>query len=176
MDVIERLEEAIETIPDFPKKGVLFRDILPVLNDPMLCDAVLQEMSSRWEDKDIDAVAGIESRGFLFGVGLAGLLGVPFIQLRKLGKLTGVTHSHEYQLEYGTATLEIQKNALKEGQKILIHDDLLATGGTAAAAAELLLKADVKLAGFSFMVELEYFKASKKLKEYGVPVDVLLTL
>ncbi len=175
MNIEAKFREAIRTIPDFPKKGILFRDITPVLAHPELCMAILNELKNRWKTEKIDVVAGIESRGFLFGMGLAGQLGVPFVPLRKVGKLPGDTFQTEYQLEYGSAILEMQKDAIKAGQRVLVHDDLLATAGTANAAADLVRQAGAELAGFSFLIELEYFNGSELLAGHGAPVDRLTT-
>jgi adenine phosphoribosyltransferase len=115
----------------------------------------------------------MESRGFLFGMSLAGKLGVPFIPLRKVGKLPGDTYKSEYQLEYGSAILEMQKDAIHKGQRVLIHDDLLATAGTANAAAHLIEQAGAEVVGFSFLIELDYFNGSTTLSKHGVKVDSL---
>ena len=169
----DKFREAIRVIPDFPKKGILFRDITPVLAKPVLCAEILNELGNRWSDIEVDVIAGIESRGFLFGMSLAGKLGVPFIPLRKVGKLPGDTYKSEYQLEYGAAVLEMQKDAIHKGQRVLIHDDLPATAGTANAAADLVEQAGAKVVGFSFLIELEYFKGSQLLAKHGVRVDSL---
>ena len=169
----EKFRETVRVIPDFPKKGILFRDITPVLADPQLCSDILNELVSHWSNVKIDAIAGIESRGFLFGMSLAGKLGVPFIPLRKVGKLPGDTYQSEYQLEYGSAILEMQKDAINSGQQILIHDDLLATAGTAKAAAHLVEQARAEVVGFSFLIELEYFNGRELLTNMGVKVDCL---
>ena len=174
MDIIEKFSGAIRTIPDFPAKGVLFRDITPVLADPELCHGILDELGMRWDGTQIDAVAGIESRGFLFGMSLAGKLGVPFVPLRKKGKLPGDTFETEYQLEYGSAVLEMQKDSLSTGQNVLIHDDLLATGGTAMAGADLVSQSGANVVGFSFLIELMFFKG-KELLEEKAKVDALIS-
>jgi len=173
MNIEEKFRAIVRTIPDFPKKGILFRDIAPVLAHPELCMAILNELKNRWKTEKIDVVAGIESRGFLFGMGLAGQLGVPFVPLRKVGKLPGDTFQTEYQLEYGSAILEMQKDAIKAGQRVLIHDDLLATAGTANAAADLIKQAGAEVAGFSFLIELEYFNGSDLLAGHEARIDRL---
>ncbi len=174
MDFLKEFSETIRTIPDFPEKGILFRDITPVLAKPQLCSRLIEELEAHWEGTKIDAIAGIESRGFLFGMGLAGKLGVPFIPLRKVGKLPGDTFKTEYQLEYGSAVLEMQKDAVKSGKNILIHDDLLATGGTALAAADLISQADCQVVGFSFLIELSFFKSKTELEKVA-PVEMLIS-
>ncbi len=173
-NVLEEFEQSIRAIPDFPKDGILFRDITPVLGNPKLCADLIDELADRWNGTRIDCIAGVESRGFLFGMSLAGKLGVPFVPLRKVGKLPGDTFKTEYELEYGSAVLEMQKDALKAGQKVLIHDDLLATGGTALAAADLVRQGAAEVVGFSFLIELDFFKGSEDLKKIA-PVDFLIS-
>ena len=165
MDVLQKFKDTIRSIPDFPKEGILFRDITPVLGNPELCKGIINLLADQWLDKDVDAIAGIESRGFLFGMGLAAQMNVPFVPLRKKGKLPGETFETEYQLEYGTACLELQKDAIPSRSKVLIHDDLLATGGTALAAADLIKQSGCDIAGFSFLIELAFFQALPKLEE-----------
>lgn len=169
----DKFRETIRMIPDFPKKGILFRDITPVLANAELCSEILTELSDRWKGVTIDVIAGIESRGFLFGMSLAGKLGIPFVPLRKVGKLPGDTYKSEYQLEYGSAVLEMQKDAIHKGQRVLIHDDLLATAGTANAAAHLIEQAGGEVVGFSFLIELAYFDGARLLSKHGVTVDSL---
>lgn len=171
----EKFRDTVRVIPDFPKQGILFRDITPVLAKPELCSDILTELAGHWTNIKIDAIAGIESRGFLFGMSLAGKLGVPFIPLRKVGKLPGDTYKSEYQLEYGSAVLEMQKDAIHTGQHILIHDDLLATAGTANAAAHLIEQAGAEVMGFSFLIELEYFNGREILSKHGVSIETLTT-
>ena len=160
------LREKIAEIPDFPKKGILFRDISPLLRDPSALSLVIDEFSKRIHHKDIDVFAGIESRGFPLACALALKYNKGMIMIRKEGKLPGPTHSISYSIEYGTATMEIQKNAVKKGERVLICDDLLATGGTAKAAAKLVEKIGGTVAGFAFIVELTDLKGSKAIKDY----------
>ncbi|HJT09704.1 MAG TPA: adenine phosphoribosyltransferase [Candidatus Nitrosotalea sp.] len=160
------LREKIAEIPDFPKKGILFRDISPLLRDPSALSLVIDEFSKRIHHKDIDVFAGIESRGFPLACALALKYNKGMIMVRKEGKLPGPTHSISYSIEYGTATMEIQKNAVKKGERVLICDDLLATGGTAKAAAKLVEKIGGTVAGFAFIVELTDLKGSKAIKDY----------
>ena len=161
-----RIKSAIRDVPDFPKQGILFKDITPVLSDPALCRELEKEFARVVSNFPVDAVAGIESRGFLFGMGLAQRLNVPFIPVRKKGKLPYKTVSYEYDLEYGSATIEMHTDAIKEGMNILIHDDLLATGGTAAATAELVKLQNANVSCFAFLVELSFLEGRKSLEKY----------
>lgn len=165
----EELEKTIRNVPDFPKQGIQFKDITPVLESPVLSRAVVAEFVKLFEGVKIDAVAGIESRGFLYGLPLAMELNVPFIVMRKKGKLPAKTVSYSYALEYGTAEIEMHKGAVKPGMNVLVHDDLLATGGTACAAAELIKNEGGLVAGFSFIIELEVLNGREKLAEYNKP-------
>jgi len=170
-----RLESAIRAVPDFPKPGILFRDITPVLEDAALCRAIIEGFSDRLSGTRIDAVAGIESRGFLFGMPLALALGVPFLTVRKKGKLPWKTVSHRYELEYGSAEVEMHTDSVRPGMKVLIHDDLLATGGTAAAAAELVRMQQGHVAAFTFLVELAFLNGASKLESFHAPMITLKT-
>ena len=165
MSTIQKFKDTIRDIPDFPSKGILFKDITPVLANPKLCSDLIELLAAPWRMQEIGAVAGVESRGFLFGMSLAGMLGIPFIPLRKKGKLPGNTFKTEYQLEYGSATLEMHKDAIFAKGNILIHDDLLATGGSAKAAADLIDQSGSRVAGFSFLIELAFFKARVDLEK-----------
>lgn len=166
MSLTQRIDQAIRNVPDFPKPGIQFKDISPILEDAQLSAQIVDEFAARWAGK-IDAVAGIESRGFLFGFPLAMKLNLPFILIRKKGKLPYKTVSHKYDLEYGSAEIEMHIDTVKEGMKVLVHDDLLATGGTAGAAAELILKEGGDIKGFSFLVELEFLNGSNRLQTYS---------
>ena len=167
MSLLERVDKAIRTIPDFPEKGIMFKDITPVLENPVLSNDIVDELMRQWSDIKIDAIAGVESRGFLFGFSLAMKLGVPFILIRKKGKLPAKTISYKYDLEYGAAEIEVHVDSIEKGMHVLIHDDLLATGGTAAAAAELIKKSEGLISGFSFVVELEFLKGKEALNKYS---------
>lgn len=163
----ERIKTAIRDVPDFPKEGILFKDITPIMMDPKLSNDMLDHLVSLYKDQKIEAVAGIESRGFLFGYPLAMRLGIPFILIRKQGKLPYDKLSHSYDLEYGSATIEIHTDAFEKGQRVLIHDDLLATGGSAEAAAHLVQKCGAEIAGFNFLVSLDFLEGAKKLKPFS---------
>ena len=167
MDIQERIKSVIRDVPDFPKSGILFKDITPILKDATLCKQIIQEMADTWASFDLDVIVGIESRGFLWGSGLAQALDIPFVIARKKGKLPADTYSFKYDLEYGTAEIEMHKDALERGAKALIHDDLLATGGTAKAASELVKIAGGEVAGFSFLVELSFLDGKHLLSSYS---------
>lgn len=159
---------AIRRIPNFPKEGIIFRDITTLWKDGRLLRKCTDVLYEHYKDKRIDAVLGIEARGFVVGAPLAERLGVGFIPLRKLGKLPGAKISESYELEYGTATLEIHRDAIEKGERILIVDDLIATGGTALAAAKLVEVLRGKVVGFAFVVDLTFLKGREALKGYDV--------
>jgi adenine phosphoribosyltransferase len=163
----DKLKNVIRDVPDFPKPGILFKDISTIMLNPELSKEVVAHLASVYRDQKIDAVAGIESRGFLFGYPLAMALDIPFILIRKKGKLPYNKKSFAYELEYGTAEIEMHDDAVTAGQNVLIHDDLLATGGSAAAAAELVKQCGGKIAGFSFLVNLSFLNGDKKLQKYS---------
>ena len=175
MTLEHKLTAAIRDIQDFPKKGIVFKDITPIMMDPELSKAVVDHLYMLYKGADLDAVAGIESRGFLFGYPLAMRLGIPFVLIRKKGKLPHEVISVDYDLEYGSATIEMHVDVLSEGQKVLIHDDLLATGGSAYGAGMLIEKAGAKVAGFNFLVALEFLNGSDKLKKYSNNITNLVT-
>jgi adenine phosphoribosyltransferase len=158
----------IRSIPDFPQEGILFRDITPLIQDPIAYKSSIKDMLGGIEDLEIDAIAAVEARGYLFGAPMAVELGVPFIPIRKLGKLPYKTISIEYQLEYGTATLEMHIDSLTKGQNILLVDDLLATGGTLRAAASLIEKAEGNVIGISVLIELLGLSGRELLEDYSV--------
>ncbi len=159
---MDYIKNAIRDVPDFPKKGILFRDITTAIKDKDVMKRMIDEIVEAFKDEKIDYVAGIESRGFIFGMPVAYSLGCGFVPIRKPNKLPAETFSVEYELEYGTDKIEMHKDAIEAGKRVLIIDDLLATGGTAAAACELVKKAGV-LAGVAFVIELEELKGREKL-------------
>ncbi|CAN5210782.1 adenine phosphoribosyltransferase [soil metagenome] len=169
------IREAIRNVPDFPKPGIQFKDIMPLLQDPKLGRKIIAEFVLRLKETKVDAIAGIESRGFLFGYMLAVEMNVPFIPIRKSGKLPWKTVGIDYALEYGTARIEMHEDAVTPGMNVLIHDDLLATGGTACAAAELIKMKDGKISGFSFVVEIGFLEGASKLKAYSENIISLVT-
>ena len=174
MDVRKHIRSAIRSIPDFPKPGIQFKDITPILEDPVLSKGIILEFMQLFKNSGIDAVAGIESRGFLYGLPLAIELNVPFIVIRKKGKLPAKTVSHKYDLEYGSAEIEMHRGAVQTGMEVLIHDDLLATGGTASAAAKLIEKEGGIVSGFSFLIELTSLKGRQNLHDYAQPIISLV--
>jgi adenine phosphoribosyltransferase len=156
-------ESLIRDVPDFPQPGIMFKDITPVVQDYAALKQVIEKMAEWARERKVDAVVGIEARGFIFGAPLALALGVGFVPLRKLGKLPYNRVAEEYSLEYGTNTVEIHADSLKPGQRALIVDDLLATGGTAAAAGRLVERVGGVVAGYAFMVELEFLEGRQVL-------------
>jgi len=162
-----RLKKVIRDVPDFPKPGIIFKDITPILLDPQLTRDIIDEMVKHVKDLNLDAIVGIESRGFWFGIMLANKLELPFIPIRKKGKLPYNTVSYSYDLEYGSAEIEMHEDEIKEDWNVLIHDDLLATGGTACAAAELIKMQNGNVAGFSFVVDLTFLNGSDIIKKYS---------
>lgn len=163
--ISKELEFAIRDIADFPKPGILFKDITPILKDAKLCTTVIDEFISQLNGIEIDVVAGIESRGFLFGLMLANRLKIPFVPIRKKGKLPFKTVEEPCELEYGSAILELHEDAITTGQRVLIHDDLLATGGTVSAATRLVQKLDGVVAAYAFVISLDFLNANVKLKK-----------
>jgi adenine phosphoribosyltransferase len=161
--IAQQIKSAIRDIPDFPKPGIIFKDITPILKDPLLCISIVDAFIEKLQGTRIDAIAGIESRGFLFGLTLATRLGVPFVPVRKAGKLPFTIKQKAYSLEYGTAIIELHTDAFEPGQHILIHDDLLATGGTALAASELIQEMGGIVTGFSFVVGLGFLNGRERL-------------
>ena len=164
----------IRDVPDFPKPGILFRDVTPMLKDARALRAVINGIAAPWKGK-VDAIAGMESRGFIFGALLADELSVGFIPVRKLGKLPYKTESVSYGLEYGTDHLEIHIDACEKDERVLICDDLIATGGTAAATAQLIERVGGSVVGYSFVIELAELKGRAKLAP-EIPVEVLFDL
>ncbi len=171
----ERTLRTVREIPDYPKPGIDFKDITPVLEDPGLTRDLLARFKEEAERMGANAIVGVESRGFLFGMALAIEMGVPFITVRKKGKLPAETVSYSYELEYGTEEIEMHADSLEEGMKVLVHDDLLATGGTAAAAAELVKKQGGTVAGFAFLIELGFLEGEKRIRPYSENIFKLLS-
>ena len=167
--------ERIRTIPDFPKPGIVFKDITPLMKDTSVNKAIAQAFAENWSKADVDAIVGIESRGFIWGNTVSQMMGIPFVPVRKKGKLPADTFSYQYDLEYGSSVVEIHKDALESGQKVLIHDDLLATGGTAKAASELVKMCGGEVAGFSFIVELSFLGGRNALNGYSANIASLVS-
>ena len=162
------IERAIRNIPDFPKPGIQFKDITPVLADARLFSSCIDLLTEGFAPGTVDAVVGIDARGFIFAAAAATKLHAGFVPIRKKGKLPYQTHEQQYDLEYGTATVAIHVDALKPGSRVLLIDDLLATGGTAAAAAALVQKLGGKILEISFLIELSFLSGRERLKGYPV--------
>lgn len=173
MALEENLKSVIRDIPDFPKEGILFKDITPILAQPELCKKIVDHLANELKPLKPGAIACIESRGFFFGPLIAQKLNIPFVPIRKAGKLPYKTKSITYDLEYGSATIEMHEDALDGLDNIIIHDDLLATGGTAIAASDLI-KPYAKIAGYSFLVDLTFLEGAPKLKAYSPNVFSLV--
>ncbi len=165
---MNRIHSRIRDIPDFPKPGILFKDITPVLSDPLALKEAVALLSAPFVDGGLTAVVGMEARGFIFGALVAQTLGVGFVPLRKPGKLPATVRSIAYDLEYGSATLEVHADALNSDDRVLIVDDLLATGGTAAASCELVEALGARVAALAFMVELKGLGGREKLAPYSI--------
>lgn len=163
-----KLEDYIRDIPDFPKPGVIYKDITPLLQNPEAMREGLRRFLQKLEDKKIDKVVGIESRGFFFATLMAAKLNAGFVPIRKPGKLPYETLKESYSLEYGSDILEIHRDAIKEGEKVLIHDDVLATGGTAAAACKLVEKLGGEIVQCNFLMDLEFLRGKDKLTPHKV--------
>lgn len=170
-----KLKSAVRDIPDFPKPGIMFKDITPILKDAELCSEVIDAFVERIGKDQIDVIAGIESRGFLFGLMLANRLNIPFIPVRKQGKLPAETIQEPCELEYGSALLELHVDALKPGQRVMIHDDLLATGGTVSAATRLVKRLGGVVAGYSFVISLDFLDGKTRLKETSENIITLVS-
>lgn len=162
--IVEKLRAAVRDVPDFPKKGIVFKDITPILNDPVLFRASIDLFLERCRGKDIDKIVGIDARGFLFGSAVAYELGLGFVPIRKRGKLPYQTDTAKYSLEYGEAEMEMHIDAMTAGQRVVLVDDLLATGGTSAAAAVLIRKTGADLLEAQFLIELEFLQGRKQLE------------
>ena len=165
---LARLRHLIREIPDFPKKGILFRDVTPLLADPEGMALAVECMARPWRDRPLDMVVGVESRGFIFGTALARKFAVGFVPIRKPGKLPAAVRRIEYQLEYGTDALEIHQDALRPGQHVLVVDDLLATGGTLAASCRLIRETGATIDGIAVLVELAACQGREKLENVRV--------
>ena len=164
----DHLKRLIREIPDFPKPGILFYDITTLLKDKAGFATLIDQLTEHYISRDVDLVLGMEARGFIFAPALAYRLNAGFVPVRKPGKLPAATVKYDYSLEYGTNSLEIHKDAIQKGQRVLIVDDLLATGGTAEATAKLAEMLGAQIAGLGFVVELDFLKGREKLKGYDV--------
>ena len=166
MEQIQLIRDCIRNVPDFPKPGIQFKDITPILSNPAALDTAIEALTAPYKNSNIDLVVGIEARGFIFGTPVARLLDVGFVPIRKPGKLPWKTRSVSYELEYGSDTLEIHADAVAEGQRVLVVDDLLATGGTARAACDLLDEMGADVVEVTVLIELEFLKGRDKLAPF----------
>jgi adenine phosphoribosyltransferase len=164
----ERLGKTIRTIPDYPKKGIAFKDLTTLWKDGNLTKETIDALEARWKNEKLDKIAGIEARGFIVGAPLADRLGVGFVPVRKTGKLPADTVSVQYDLEYGRQEVQMHSDAIKHGERVLVVDDLLATGGTSSAAATLVERLGGKVVGFAFVAELGFLGGRKKLGDRPV--------
>ncbi len=160
--------KAIRDVPDFPKKGIVFKDITTLIKEPALFREVIETMTERYRSRGVQKVVGIESRGFIFGSTVAYLLDAGFVPIRKPGKLPAETYREEYELEYGTDSVEIHRDAVEPGEKVAIIDDLLATGGTMAATLQMLEKLGADIVGISFLIELGFLNGRERLSRYDI--------
>ena len=165
---MKKLEEYVKSIPDFPEKGIIFRDVTSVLQDADALKLSIDELAKRLEGVDFDVIAGAESRGFIFGAPLAYVMHKPFVPIRKKGKLPCETVEKTYDLEYGTATIEMHKDAIQKGEKVVLLDDLIATGGTIEACAKMMEAQGAEVVKIIFLMELAGLKGREKLQKYDV--------
>jgi adenine phosphoribosyltransferase len=170
-----KLSSIVRDVPDFPKPGILFKDITPLYGNPAILKECVEEIHAQFKHIKLDAIAGIEARGFLTGILLAQVLQLPFIPIRKAGKLPAEKISTTYDLEYGSATIEMHLDSTRPGMQVLIHDDVLATGGSAMAAAHLIKESGAYVAGFSFLINLSFLGGTAQLEKFGKPVHSLIT-
>lgn len=166
-EILEQtIKSTIRDIIDFPQPGIIFKDITPLLKNPQLCKAIVQSIADQLRPLNIDALACLDSRGFWFGLSIAMELGIPMIPIRKKGKLPYETVHEEYALEYGTNTIEMHTDAVQPGWRVAIHDDILATGGTAEATSKLIKKSNGEIVAYSFLIELDFLQGKNKLLPY----------
>lgn len=175
MLLVDRIKNAVRDVDGYPRPGILFKDITPVLADPVLIGDIVDAMVLRYRGEKIDVVAAIEARGFILGSILAYKLGCSFVPVRKAGKLPFTTRREKYDLEYGTAEIEIHTDAFVPESRVLVHDDLLATGGTASAAGKLIKSLGADVAGFSFLINLSFLAGERIIaKEFGMAPDFMV--
>jgi adenine phosphoribosyltransferase len=175
MSLEDKIKSTVRNVPDFPKPGINFKDISPLLANPQLSKEIVTEFANQLADKKIDAIVGVESRGFIYGMPLALEMNIPFILIRKKGKLPYKTIEYTYDLEYGTATVEMHIDSIKKDWNVFVHDDLLATGGTAIAAAELVKQQGGNIAGFGFIIDLSFLNGTDRLQGYTKNIINLAT-
>ena len=170
---MNKILESIRTIPDFPKEGIMFRDVTTLFSNPSAFKETINEICSYWKNKNLTKIIGIEARGFIIGSCISLELGLPFIPIRKKGKLPDETIEENYELEYGKATIEIHSDALNSNDNVLIIDDLIATGGTALAAISLVKRLKASISGCSFIIDLPVLEGNKKISDLGIEVQTL---
>tara|TARA_B100001248_G_scaffold180610_1_gene137433 strand:- start:305 stop:874 length:570 start_codon:yes stop_codon:yes gene_type:complete len=170
---MNKILESIRTIPDFPKEGIMFRDVTTLFSNPIAFKETINEICSYWKNKNLTKIIGIEARGFIIGSCVSLELGLPFIPIRKKGKLPDETIEENYELEYGKATIEIHSDALNSNDNVLIIDDLIATGGTALAAISLVKRLKASISGCSFIIDLPVLEGNKKISDLGIEVQTL---
>ncbi|MCQ2913589.1 MAG: adenine phosphoribosyltransferase [Alphaproteobacteria bacterium] len=171
--MIENIKKYIRNVPDFPKAGINFKDITTALKDKNVFREIIDDMYEKIKNRNIDKIAAIESRGFLFGAPLAYKLGCGLVLIRKQGKLPTKTFSQSYDLEYGSATIEIHQDAIRENENVLVIDDLLATGGTAEAACKLVKKINANVDSIMFLIELDELQGKKRLENFGEVISLI---
>jgi adenine phosphoribosyltransferase len=176
MNLEERINQTLIDVPDFPKPGILFKDITPLFKDPHLIKDMIVSTHTLLSPLKVDVIVGLESRGFPLGCSIAMELKIPFVMVRKKGKLPRATYQISYDLEYGQATIELQKDDIIPGQRVYIHDDLLATGGTAAAAAQLIEMAGGVVVGFGFILTLDFLNGREKLSRFNAPIHTFAAI
>ena len=170
---MNKILESIRTIPDFPKEGIMFRDVTTLFSNPIAFKETINEICSYWKNKNLTKIIGIEARGFIIGSCVSLELGLPFIPIRKKGKLPHETIEENYELEYGKETIEIHSDALNSNDNVLIIDDLIATGGTALAAITLVKRLKASISGCSFIIDLPVLEGNKKISDLGIEVQTL---
>lgn len=173
MNIEDKIKNVVRDVPNFPKEGIMFKDITPILKDVDLCKEITETFAKRIAVLSPDVIVGIESRGFLFGMLIARELNIPFVPIRKKGKLPADCYSVDYDLEYGSACIEIHKDAIKKGDRVVIHDDLLATGGTVMGSSELIRMSGAEIVAFSFLIGLDFLGANEKLISYSPNIITL---
>lgn len=173
--IAQLIDDKIRDVPNFPSEGIVFKDITPLLHDVVVRQLILNSFVEHIKPLEVDVLVGIESRGFLFGMLLANALKIPFVPIRKKGKLPGDVISQSYNLEYGSDVLEIQRASIAKGQRVLLHDDLLATGGTAVASAQLINTLEAEVVAFAFVVELQFLNGKQLLNQYSKQIISLVS-
>ena len=171
--ISNKIEEVVREVPDFPESGINFKDITTLLLDADLSNSIIDAFIENFHGKQVDAIVGVESRGFLFGFLLANKMGIPFVPIRKVGKLPGETLKYKYDLEYGSAEVEVHKSDIRKGWRVVVHDDLFATGGTACAASELIQQLGARVSAFAFIISLDFLNGKNRIEKYSKEIITL---